>query len=361
MIGKVIVGGNFYETIRYVLEDKKDMTEEQKIEQSILEGVQHIDRAEVLAYNKCSGDAKRLAAQFLEVKNLNKRVEKPVFHFFLRLAPEDDLSRKNLIEMGEACVKEFGVDDNQYIMVYHKDSQQPHIHIVANRVGFDGKVAKDFQNYKTMDAFCRRIEKEFHLKEVLSAKRYLSKELRHLPRHNTRFEKLKKDIQQTLEKVTTYQQFESTMKSLGYAVLKGRGICFIDEKKVRIKGSEVGFPLARIEKVLELKMNIVQKQERLKTKKELHSIADAKQEQKEKRLEENGQPQLAAAAKLVRQFAGKEKQEEVTALEEDITVLQKTVKEAIYILMKPEQVDQSISEFERQVKKKRKRQHLSHW
>jgi hypothetical protein len=40
------------------------------------------------------------------------------------------------------------------------------------------------------------------------------------------------------------------MQYLGYKVLKGRGICFIDDKKVKIKGSEVGFSLAEIEKRL---------------------------------------------------------------------------------------------------------------
>lgn len=46
------------------------------------------------------------------------------------------------------------------------------------------------------------------------------------------------------------------MKKLGYHVLKGRGITFIDNKKVRIKGSEVGFSLAKIERALELKQKI---------------------------------------------------------------------------------------------------------
>lgn len=46
------------------------------------------------------------------------------------------------------------------------------------------------------------------------------------------------------------------MKKLGYQVLKGRGITFIDNKKVRIKGSEVGFSLTKIERALELKQKI---------------------------------------------------------------------------------------------------------
>ena len=41
--------------------------------------------------------------------------------------------------------------------------------------------------------------------------------------------------------MNNYQQFEQKMKSLGYQVLKGRGISFIDDKKVKIKGRKVGF------------------------------------------------------------------------------------------------------------------------
>ncbi|MEI9954788.1 MAG: hypothetical protein WDM90_00390 [Ferruginibacter sp.] len=40
------------------------------------------------------------------------------------------------------------------------------------------------------------------------------------------------------------------MKLLGYQVLKARGIAFIDDKNVKIKGSEVGFSLMTIEKEL---------------------------------------------------------------------------------------------------------------
>ena len=40
---------------------------------------------------------------------------------------------------------------------------------------------------------------------------------------------------------------------MGYQVLKGRGISFIGDKKVKIKGSEAGFSLMKIEKTLALK------------------------------------------------------------------------------------------------------------
>ena len=54
------------------------------------------------------------------------------------------------------------------------------------------------------------------------------------------------------------EQFVRIMQSKGYKVIKGRGISFIDDKKVKIKGSEVGYSLQKIEQRLEF-------QHRLKT------------------------------------------------------------------------------------------------
>jgi hypothetical protein len=88
---------------------------------------------------------------------------------------------------------------------------------------------------------------------VLSARRFLSKDQRLIPRHDNRKEQLKIDIRKTLETVSDLNGFQKQMQNLGYKVLKGRGISFVDDKKVKIKGSEVGFSLATIEKILHLK------------------------------------------------------------------------------------------------------------
>ncbi|MBA3829950.1 MAG: relaxase/mobilization nuclease domain-containing protein [Taibaiella sp.] len=256
MIGKVKKGMSSYYAIRYCLEDKKEYSEEQKQEMSIGH-LQHKDRAEVLEYNLCFGsNARELANQFKEVEKLSRRVEKPVLHISLSLAPEDNLTKNQLIELSQECAKEFGIADNQYISVLHKDTDHQHIHIAANRVGFDGKVASDKNDFKRMAALCRRLEQQYQLKEVLSPRKFLSPKERLLPRQDIRKDKLRTDIRQTLEKVNQYPAFEQHMKALGYKVIKARGICFIDDKKVKIKGSEVGFSLAKIEKILDLKQQL---------------------------------------------------------------------------------------------------------
>jgi hypothetical protein len=269
MIGHVSVGGSAYHCISYCLEDKIELSEDQKRQLSLANELQHKDRAEVLEYNKCFGNKYELAEQFRDVEKLNKRVEKPVLHLSLRLAPGETLTRNQLIEIGREAAKEFDVENNQYICVLHKDTKEQHIHIAANRVGFDGKVASDSNSYLRMAKLCRRLEKQYNLQQVLSPRAFLSAEDRLLPRHDIRKEKLKTDIQQTLKAVNHYFEFEKKMTDLGYKVIKGRGISFIDDKKVKIKGSEVGFSLMKIEKILSLKQELALRQKELPLKRQL--------------------------------------------------------------------------------------------
>ncbi|MCD0471473.1 MULTISPECIES: relaxase/mobilization nuclease domain-containing protein [unclassified Flavobacterium] len=277
MIGHVSIGSSFYHCISYCLEDKRELSEEKKLALAMQDHLQHKERAEVLEYNKCFGNKYELTGQFKDVRKLSRRIEKPMLHLTLRLAPEDTLTKEQLREVGRECAKEFGIADNQYICVLHKDTKEQHIHIAANRVGFDGKVANDSNSYKRMAELCRRLEKKYGLQEVLSPRAFLSPKDRLLPRHDSRKEKLKADIQQTLKSVSSYLSFERQMRDLGYKVLKGRGISFIDDKKVKIKGSEVGFSLTKIEKILRHKEQLVIKntREEKKHNKDRQSISNS--------------------------------------------------------------------------------------
>jgi len=259
MIGRVSIGSSFYHCISYCLEDKIELSKEKKLALALQDRLQHKDRAEVLEYNKCFGNKYELTQQFKDVRRLSRRVEKPMLHLTLRLAPEDTLTKEQLREIGRECAKEFGIADNQYICVLHKDTKEQHIHIAANRVGFDGRVATDSNSYKRMAELCRRLEKKYGLQEVLSPRAFMSPKDRLLPRHDSRKEKLKADIEQTLKSASSYLAFEKQMQNLGYKVLKGSGISFIDDKKVKIKGSEVGFSLMKIEKIFHQKQQYARK------------------------------------------------------------------------------------------------------
>src|SRR6187402_1751141 len=119
MIGKVTIGASFYHCISYCLEDKRNLSEQQKEQLSLQEGLQHKDRAEALEYNHCFGNKRELTEQFRDVGKLSKRVEKPVMHLSIRSAPGDQLSTEQWREIGRAAAKEFGLQDHQYICVLH--------------------------------------------------------------------------------------------------------------------------------------------------------------------------------------------------------------------------------------------------
>ena len=243
MIGKVITGKSFRGCIGYCLSEKKMR------KGGLMEGFEK-HRSEVLVRHLCSGDKKELSAQFEEVRRLNPRQGKPVLHITLSMAPGEQLGRGDLLSLAEACAGHMGFDKNQYLAVEHFDTKHQHLHIVANRVGYDGRVVSDSNSYKRMAEFCRKMEKEMGLKQVLSPRKFLPKHLRDLPRNDSRKKALKERLQRNLLTAATYPAFESAMKALGYRVEKGRGIAFIDEKGVRIKGSEVGYSLSKIERIL---------------------------------------------------------------------------------------------------------------
>ncbi len=347
MIGTVGVGKSFKHCLAYDLEDKLELSHEQKLSMSREDNLQHLNRAEVLYYHDCFGNKKEICEQMRDVAVLSRRCEKPVMHFSLSLSPGEKLSREQLIELGQAVVEKFGLRNNQYIIVEHKDTGHQHIHVVANRVGTDGRAVSDSNSYKKMAEFCREMEKKFELKQVLSPKKFLSQEQRQIPRLDLRKERLKKDIKQCLLQSNNLSEFTRKMEEKKYQVIKGRGIAFKDEKKVYTKGSEVGYSLKAIEQKLELKQKLEQKYQHWQ---------EIKLQQYGESVREKAQMQRLFPNRFIGRPDSPEKL---------IAEMGKSLGKIVEKLMQPEPFHESLSnEFERQLKqseyeRKKQRQRLS--
>ena len=242
MIGKITIGKSFRGCILYCLNDKTQRLNQEQVMKN---------RSEILLFNKCFGSQKELIQQFNEVRQLNTKLSKPVLHITLSLAPGEKLEKNRMMEICEACAKDFGFENNQFIAINHKDTNHRHFHIIANRIGFDKKTVTDSNNYKRMANFCRKTELKYGLLQVLNPRRFLSKDLKLKPRLDARKQLLKACIQNALMHSKNYAEFEQRMKAKGYHIIKGRGISFIDNKKVKVKGSEVNFSLQMIERLLQ--------------------------------------------------------------------------------------------------------------
>ena len=241
MIGKIMIGKSFRGCISYCLEDKLQRHASEPVKKN---------RADILCYNLCYGNKAELIKQFTEVRNLNLKLSKPVMHVTLSLVPGEFLNKGKLCNLVEDCAREIGFENNQYLAVQHSDTRHQHLHIITNRVGFDCRTLSDSNNYKRIAACCRKMEIKYGLVKVLSPRKFLPKDQRQIPRVDNRKESLRKCIQDCLLRASNYVDFEKRIRAKGYSIIKARGIAFLDQQKVKIKGSEVGYSLQTIEKLL---------------------------------------------------------------------------------------------------------------
>jgi len=159
MIGKIATGKSFRGCINYLHEGRLQSSKQQQMLEAEKKQVQ------VIAYNQCFGDKKQLIKQFNEVRQINLKLNKPVFHATLSFAHKDTnkLSNQDKADIVDELAKSFKFENNQYVAIAHSDTKHEHLHIVANRIGYDGKTASDSNSYKRMAEFCRHMEKQYQL------------------------------------------------------------------------------------------------------------------------------------------------------------------------------------------------------
>ncbi|HAI4866694.1 relaxase/mobilization nuclease domain-containing protein (plasmid) [Escherichia coli] len=101
-----------------------------------------------------------LTDEFKTVSSFRQDIKKPVFHAFLSLPKNEHLTDEQWQEIAKDYLKEMNIniEKHQYICVRHNDTDQDHIHIVANRVGLDGSVWLGQHSAFNTIAACERLE-----------------------------------------------------------------------------------------------------------------------------------------------------------------------------------------------------------
>ena len=95
------------------------------------------------------------------VKAGGRALEKPVCHYSLSWAKDENPGLK---EMGQAVtesLEKMGLADRQAVMIAHRDTAQPHVHVVVNRVSVeDGRAAKLGNSYLKLSRWAEGYERE---------------------------------------------------------------------------------------------------------------------------------------------------------------------------------------------------------
>lgn len=131
-------------------------------------------KPEILEQNFVFGnDYKDLGKQFREVSNYNKRVESPVMKISISFDSKENLSDKQKIDFTKNVMKEMGIreDNHQYMITRHSDKKHDHHHILANRVGMDGKAIDYSHSIPKLEKSIDKVEKQMQFNNELSKTR----------------------------------------------------------------------------------------------------------------------------------------------------------------------------------------------
>ncbi|MCK6144666.1 relaxase/mobilization nuclease domain-containing protein [Prevotella intermedia] len=93
-------------------------------------------------HNLCSREPKIIYEEMKVVSDYNSRCRNKFLRIEIGIAPQDEkkLSVSELMRIAHLFAKQMGLDNHQWVAVTHKDTDNRHIHIIANRISLYGEV-----------------------------------------------------------------------------------------------------------------------------------------------------------------------------------------------------------------------------
>ena len=93
-------------------------------------------------HNLCSREPKTIYEEMKVVSDYNSRSRNKFLRIEIGIAPQDEkkLPVSELMKIAHLFAKRMGLDNHQWVAVTHKDTDNKHIHIIANRISLYGEV-----------------------------------------------------------------------------------------------------------------------------------------------------------------------------------------------------------------------------
>ena len=128
-------------------------------------------------HNLCSREPKTIYEEMKVVSDYNSRCRNKFLRIEIGIAPQDErkLPVSELMRIAHLFAKRIGLDNHQWVAVTHKDTDNKHIHIIANRISLYGEVYDTTFVSNRAARVAEEISREKHLtiaKEVKAKKQH---------------------------------------------------------------------------------------------------------------------------------------------------------------------------------------------
>ena len=194
MIGKLKKGSSFGGCIRYVTGK---------------------DEAEIIASDGVLlGTNAEMTQSFELQRQLNPRIKKPVGHIALSFKPGDKprLTDEFMAKIALEYMQMMGIKDTQFIIVRHHNTDNPHCHIVYNRINNEGKLISDRNDYRRNEQVTKTLKSKYGLTYGTDKSKTNTRKLRNAERAKYEIHNAVKDA---LKVADSWQKFKKELAKRG--------------------------------------------------------------------------------------------------------------------------------------------------
>ena len=211
MIGKLKKGCSFGGCIRYVTGK---------------------DEAKILASDGVLlGTNTEMAQSFELQRQLNPKIKKPVGHIALSFKPEDKprLTDEFMAKIALEYMQMMGITKTQFIIARHHNTDNPHCHIVYNRINNEGKFISDRNDYRRNELVTKALKSKYGLTYGTDKSKTNTRKLRNAERAKYEIHNAVKDA---LEVADSWQKFKNELAKRGVLLELG----YKDKERTKVQG-----------------------------------------------------------------------------------------------------------------------------
>ena len=127
--------------------------------------VMHEDATLLEAEGVWVGSKQDIIRSFAMQRSGRKEIKQPVGHIPLSFSPadKDRMTNEFMVQLAKEYMQEMGIRNTQYIIVRHENTDNPHLHIVYNRIDNDLKLISVNHDYKRNIKVCKKLKDKYNL------------------------------------------------------------------------------------------------------------------------------------------------------------------------------------------------------